>query len=391
MKRRDFLKLSTTGFAGAIFTRDKFTLPGQGKKEEFIYRELGNTGLKLPIISIGKLPIENKNLVKAIFNSGVVHIDSAHGYHDGKNDSMIGEMLKTFDRDRYILSTKVSMPYDRETRRYKSELSTEDFINEFIESIDRQGVEYVDILYLHMPPSPEAALDDRMLAGLRKLKETGKAKYLGLSTHSNMPEMIQAAMDGKIYEVVLTTYNYQINSQDIEEKIKKACDQGLGVIAMKTQAGKFLDKERTRPVDSSAAIKWSLQNPNITTALVSVKTFEDLKLYKELFRNIELTESEKDFVKNNQDTASLFCKGCEECVNQCQKGLPLPDIMRAYMYCYGYRALKDSRELLASLNLPDDACEECNSCSVHCSSGFNLATKVRDIQRLVSVPPDFIA
>jgi hypothetical protein len=304
---------------------------------------------------------------------------------------MIGEMLQSFDRNNYVLSTKVNLPRDKETHQYKSDLTIADFMKQFNESIDRMGVDYVDILYLHMPPSTEAALDDRMLDGLRQAKETGKAKYIGISTHSKMPGMIQAAIDGKIYDVVLTTYNYQLDPGEIEDKIKKAGEKGIGVIAMKTQAGKFLDKERTQPVDSSAAIKWALQNKNITSALVSVKTFEDLKLYKELLRNIELTESEKNFLENSRDTASLFCKGCEKCVHQCKKGLPVPDIMRAYMYCYGYKSLKDSRELLTRLNIPEGACENCNTCSVQCSAGFDLAAKIKDIQRLSSVPPEFIA
>ncbi|MFP4060617.1 MAG: hypothetical protein ACLFUC_09070 [Bacteroidales bacterium] len=40
-------------------------------------------------------------------------------------------------------------------------------------------------------------------------------------------------------------------------------------------------------------------------------------------KNIELTGSEKDFLKNSRDTASLFCKGCGNCVHQCKKGLPV--------------------------------------------------------------------
>ena len=72
------------------------------------------------------------------------------------------------------------------------------------------------------------------------------------------------------------------------------------------------------------------------------------------------------------------------------RALPIPDLMRAYMYTYGYRNLGEARDLLLSMNLPYDLCTDCAACSVKCLSGFNVQARIQDVIRLREVPPEFI-
>lgn len=78
-------------------------------------------------------------------------------------------------------------------------------------------------------------------------------------------------------------------------------------------------------------------------------------------------------------------------MNQCVQQLPIPELMRAYMYTYGYRNLREAQDLILSLNLPAQVCTDCSQCPVVCVSGFNISQRVRNIVRLRDVPADFIA
>jgi len=59
-----------------------------------IRRRLGKTDIELPIVSFGVMRSDNAALVKSAFEMGFVHFDTAHGYQEGKNETMLGNYLK---------------------------------------------------------------------------------------------------------------------------------------------------------------------------------------------------------------------------------------------------------------------------------------------------------
>ncbi len=398
LNRRRFLKSTLLGasgiVAGATGVKAQGTfLDSAGKDSvKMIYRTLGNTGIKLPILSMGVMRADNPNLVRAVLDKGIVHLDTAHVYQQGRNEEMLGEVLKDYPRDSFVLATKIAAAgKDRKTGMYNEEATEEDFLNKFDISMKRLGLDYVDILYHHSVSTREAALHEPILAAMKKVKESGRARHLGISTHKNEPEVIMAAIDSGVYEVVLTSYNFkQEHIKEMEELIRKASDAGLGVIAMKTMAGGFLDKERNQPVNAKAALKWALKNPNIHTSIRGFTSFDQLDDDLSIFEDMELTEEEKKDILLAQTSQGLYCTACEDCLDQCKKGLNIPDLMRAYMYTYGYRELTKAKELVADLNLPADICSACVVCTVHCTKGFSVADKVKDVHRILEVPSDFI-
>lgn len=64
--------------------------------------------------------------------------------------------------------------------------------------------------------------------------------------------------------------------------------------------------------------------------------------------------------------------------------------MRGHMYAYGYRNMRLAYDLVTSLDLPRRICQDCSQCSVKCSIGFNVISKIRDVVRLKDVPQEFI-
>jgi predicted aldo/keto reductase-like oxidoreductase len=148
---------------------------------------------------------------------------------------------------------------------------------------------------------------------------------------------------------------------------------------------------QTPSVKSAAtALKWVLQDPHVHTIIPGYITFDEMEIALSVMEDLTLTDTEKKELRKEASLPGLYCQGCRECLGQCPDRLPIPDLMRAYMYTYGYRNLTHAQELVLSLNLPERVCEDCSPCSVKCSSGFNIAGKIRDVVRLREVPSEFI-
>lgn len=402
LNRRDFLRvgltgLVTTGAAGLLLADDKKKQkkgapaatdkdknkepqPPGGRREGFIYRTLGRTGVVLPVVSMGVMNSDNPELVRAALDSGLVHLDTAHGYQRGRNEEIIGQVLKGRPRDSYFIATKV-----REGEKFLEMVDI---------SLQRLGLDYVDILYLHNLSKRDNVLAEENLKVMEQVKKSGKARFIGVSTHSNEHEVIRAAVEARIYDVVLTAYNFRKeNIKELDAAMSEAAAVGVGLVAMKTMAGAFWDKQRTQPINTKAALKWAMNNPNLTTSIPGMTTFDQLKSNLEVVKDLKLTPEELYDLKmgDNAGLSGLYCQGCERCVPQCPKALPIPEMMRAYMYAYGYKNLAAAHELISSLNLPDNPCAGCASCSVQCAFKFDVRDRLIDINRLKAVPAEFFA
>ena len=120
-------------------------------------------------------------------------------------------------------------------------------------------------------------LNTSLMKALGELKKEGKAKFVGIATHDNCAEAIRAAADSKFYDVVMTAYNFRSDERDeINAAIDYAAKAGVGIVAMKTLAGVYEDKTRNKPVDSDIALKWVLQNENISSIVSGMSSLEEL-------------------------------------------------------------------------------------------------------------------
>ena len=394
LNRRDFLKSSATSVGSFIFLSSNYPRQAEQKKEtrkdqrKFTYRTLGKTGVKLPVITMGVMNSDNPNLIRAALDYGMVHLDTAHGYMRGKNEEVIGGVIKGRPRDSFVIGTKIYLPRDESTGLPKETATEQFFLSRLDTSLKRLGLDYVDILYHHNVWKREFALYEPALKAMEKAKKDGKVRFAGITTHRNEPEVILAAVDSKVYEVVEIAYNHrQKHGAKIREALAKAGSVGLGVVAMKTLGGgeKNLGKTEAR-----AALKWVLQDPNVHTIIAGFTTFDQLELDLSIMEDLTLKPAEKALLERMRMAAGLYCQGCEECLKSCPQRLPIPDLMRSYMYVYGYRNLMEAQDLLFSLTLPRQFCQDCGSCSVKCASGFDVSARIRDVVRLREVPSDFL-
>lgn len=394
LNRRGFLRSSLLGTAGAIIGTKAIGSSIQGSKQEpvIIRRKLGKTGIELPIVSFGVMRSDNTALVKSAMEMGFVHFDTAHNYQEGRNETMLGELFSTIPRSSFVLATKVfADDIDRRTGEMGPGATKESILAKFDLSMQRLKLEYVDILYLHGVSTRKVALAPQFLEALSELKNQGKVKFVGMSTHQNEPDVIQAAIDSDFYDVVLTAINFKHSQAELlREKIALAADKGIGIVAMKTMAGAFMDKERQRPINCSAALKWVLQDPNITTAIPAILTYDQMIQNFSVMENLELNEQEKADLDEASLVAGLYCDGCNLCVKECKKHLPVNEYMRAYMYTYGYRNYESACTVLDAIAETSDPCRDCDTCTVNCPKGFHVADRIGDVSRLSGIPRDLM-
>jgi predicted aldo/keto reductase-like oxidoreductase len=395
--RRSFIKKGITGLAGAVLVPSaikKGRKPSNLQKEnkKFIYRTLGKTGIKLPIVSMGTY--NATSVTNIALDAGIVHIDTSADYNKGNDERMFGEVFKKRPRDSFVIGTSIGMWQFRQADQIKKTI-TQKTLRDYIEgSLQRLALDSIDIYYLGGIQHKEIVEYEPYLEVLKEYKKAGRLRFLGVTTHANEPEIIRTATDGGVYDVVLTAYNFRKNNkEEIKKAVAYAANKGMGIAAMKTQAGVYWDrKEKKQMINMKAALKWALQDENIHTAIPSFKNSDQLYDALSVMEYLTLTTQQKADLKLNQGNSStgLFCSQCEECIPQCPADLDIPTLMRSYMYAYGYESPAKARETLDFINLSNVPCHNCETCRVICSSGFDVKKKVIDIARLKDIPEEFL-
>ena len=386
--RREFLKAGLAGIAGAsVLTRCSSDQPNPGnqsKDRKIVYRTLGRTGLRLPVVSMGSA--YGIDLVQTALDEGIVYIHTSSSYSERNQERHLGDVFRNRARDSFVIGTSPDLPYDygRGGRSLDLGLDADpDLILESMEgSLRRLKLDFVDIYYLCSIGRAETARHEPYMRAFEQLKKSGKTRFVGIGTHSNEPEIIRAAAESGFWDVVLTAYNFrQTNREDIREALQKAADAGLGVVAMKTQAGVYWDRTRLRKINMKAALKWVLQDENVHTTIPAFSNYEEMQEDLSVMEDLNLTPEESRDLKlgTGLGLAGLFCQQCRQCLPQCPAGLEIPGLMRAYMYAFGHEKPHKARETLSGWSPAGLACRDCAACTVRCTLGFDVRSRALEL------------
>jgi len=398
--RRKFLKKSVLALTGAGIAQKTFSTTrsnsntGHGNKQ-FLYRKLGNTGIKLPVVSMGTGNCDNPNLVREALDRGVKLLATHEYYLNGNNEKMIGQVMKDRSRDSCMILTGTGkgLEIDFKNGKFGPKTNIDTFLESVNNCLERLQVDYVDILNAPFAGSREAVFYEPLLKAMESIKKQGKAKFIGIASHNIEHEAIRSAADTGIYDMVTIAYNFRkTNLQEMEKAMQYAADKGMGIIGMKTMAGVYWDKEKKQAINTRAALKWALRNENIHTAIPDCSSFDELHQDIDIMADIGLTDEElRDLNPPAGDTTTgIYCQQCNKCVAQCPENLDIPTIMRSYMYAYGYRNLSQARQTMDRLDQHGLSCKDCNKCQVNCTMGFDVREKILDISRIKEIPEEMI-
>jgi aryl-alcohol dehydrogenase-like predicted oxidoreductase len=198
------------------------------------YRNLGETGMRVSEISLGTWAFggdwgtvgedDAYAALNRAVDLGVNFLDTADVYGDGRSEKLIGRLLKDRPNDEILVATKAGRRLDPHT----SEGYDHENLSAFVErSLDNLGVEALDLLQLHCPPS-ETYRRDSTFEALDRLKEAGKLKNYGVSVEK--VEEARMALDYPGVATVQIIFNI-FRQKPAEEFFPLAEERGVGILA----------------------------------------------------------------------------------------------------------------------------------------------------------------
>ncbi len=229
------------------------------------YVNLGRTGLKVSRLCLGMMsygspdwklatwarPAEEAgDYVRRGLEAGINFFDTADVYSNGISEQITGRLLKEYARrDEVVIATKVffGAHLDAGPKPNQIGLSRKHIMEEVHASLERLGVEYVDILYIHRWDA--ATPIEETMEALHDLVRAGKVLYLGASSMyawQFAKAQYTARLHGWTPFVVMQNHYNLVYREEEREMIPFCVDQGIGIVPWSPLARGFLAGNRTR-------------------------------------------------------------------------------------------------------------------------------------------------
>ncbi len=374
-----------------------------------IYRDLGETGLKISQLGFGamRLPMEGESpdrrvirekaipMLMRAFNEGVNYFDTAVGYCNQDSQRVIGEFLKKVNRDKIIVSTK-NHYYGKDKKEWWKNLE---------DSLERLQIDSIDI-YNHHGINAKTFKDDvlpRIGKWMQEAKECGMIKHICCSFHDNN-EFLKELIDSGYPDVI--TLQYNILDRSLEEGIAYAKSKGVGIVVMGPVGGgrlgvnsevlnHLLPEIKRIP---ELAIRFVLRNEDVCTALSGMSTMEQVEENLAIAsKESPLSNNEKEILErhleNLEKMVDTYCTGCGYCM-PCKAGVKIPQIFEFYNWgkVYGLWEMAENRYkglLKSAENQPErgkgaDACIECGECEKKCPQNIPVIKQLKEAHRILS-------
>jgi hypothetical protein len=310
---------------------------------------------------------------------GINFLDTARIYHDGNNERWVGEAIQGI-RDKVYLATKFVIE-----GKDGALLPKEEMMASVDKSLRELRTDYIDIMFLHHMSSVEQVMYEPAREVLVEAQKQGKIRFLGVSTHANEAVVLDAmvADAAKLYDAAMVTYNFK-SDPAIKEAIARAAKAGIGIVAMKTQAGGYETKELGDISPNQAALKWVLQDANVSTTVPSMVNLDQIKEdVAVMHMDFKLTRAESQILERyGKAIAPYYCLRCGQCEGTCPQGVDIPTVNRCLMYAEGYRDLVVARQTYDALmpRVSAAQCAQCGVCAARCAHGLDIAAQMRRAQ-----------
>lgn len=280
ISRKSFIKKTTSGLIGTSLASGYYAFYKPGEKH-IPKRILGNTGLDVTTLGFGATHTNEESVIRYALSKGINFIDTGRMYYNGRNEELIGRILKG-RRSEFIIQSKVSINGAGSTREIR------DVFNKSLEeSLRALQTDYIDIYLLHDISDTKLLFSDSVLKLFARAKEEGKIRFTGFSSHSGQAGLVKYNNSHPLYEVILVAYNHSggfvsnntIHKWDQDElvtELKLAYAMGTGVVAMKTCSGGVYPAPPNQGGTLPKASQWVIQRDYIHAASVAMVSFENI-------------------------------------------------------------------------------------------------------------------
>jgi len=198
------------------------------------FRPLGQTGLQVSQLSFGASSLgqefrrvdlgEAIRSVRVALDLGMNLIDTSPYYGRGLSECLLGVALRGIPRERYLLSTKLGRyapaHFDFSARRVVESVDV---------SLERMGVEYLDIILCHDIEFVELSqIVEETLPALRKVQEQGKVRFVGVSGYPM--RIFRSILDQTDLDVILSYNHYTLQNTMLADLVPYLQDKGVGIM-----------------------------------------------------------------------------------------------------------------------------------------------------------------
>ena len=390
-----------------------------------LYRELGNSGVKVSAVSFGSMRYSSEQNAHEVINRGLDlgmnYIDTSSGYVGGNSEKWSGAAVRKRRGEIYFSSKS----------NWCKALAADGVRAAIEKSLANAGLDYFDFYQLwglEKPETlPEALVKGGFIDGVRQAQKDGLIRHgLGFTFHGN-DELFRAAIDTG--EFCCATVSYNLMNRKEESNIAYAASKGVGVIIMNPMAGGLLGlagdpsldflcppgKEGDSPLFHTAekgdsplrrgpwwgALRFLLANPAIATSIIgstwpaevdmAAAALEGLAELGSDFR-ADLARRMDQSRKDGKSAEGTFCTGCGYC-KECPHGFNptrFMQVMRDFAI-YGV-AEKDLRHWILSQYPHQNVfehlakCTECGECQLKCPQHLQIVEMIRKVKSAMGVP-----
>ena len=315
-------------------------------------------------------------VIRVAFEHGINYVDTARRYMNGRNEEIVARALKGM-HDKVYVATKI----------ISSSRSKEDIVRDVETSLKALERDHIDVIQLHNVTDRGRLFEPEMREALVKLKQQGKVRFFGVTTHTNETEVVNAIVDDKdkFFDTILVKYNFK-SGDDLKKAIARAAQAGIGVIAMKTQAGGYTTDALGPISPHQAALKWALQDKSITAAIPGMRDMGHLRDDIAVM-GMRLTLADSLILRTyGAAVASQYCHMCGKCEDTCPRGVAISVINRSLMYAEAYRSAELARDTYGEIPLSASAsaCIDCGHCTARCVNGLDIAAKMTRAKQLLA-------